>query len=169
MILSKLYPGMAPLGRRGQAHPPRVKEVLSKQERKAAGRWAERAAKKPPLGSNVPDLPQAQDQMVAKANIYAILSYNDIHALFSRRRVMPSEARVSVGKNGRLVIPMALRKAAGLAEGGEAIVRLREGRIEIEPLHLALERARRTVREYAGDRRLAEELIRERRKEAEHE
>ena len=82
---------------------------------------------------------------------------------------MPHETRVSVGKNGRIVIPIAIRKAAGLADGGEAVVRLRDGRIEIEPLSLALKRARATVRKYAGNRNLAEELIRERRREAEHE
>lgn len=82
---------------------------------------------------------------------------------------MPQETRVSVGRNGRVVIPMAIRKAAGLAEGGEAVVRLRDGRIEIEPLHLVLKKVRATVRKYAGNRDLAEELIRERRQEAEHE
>ncbi len=76
---------------------------------------------------------------------------------------MPLEARVSIAKNGRLVIPMAIRKAAGLAEGGHVVVRLRKGLIKIEPVHLALKRARGTVRRYAKDRDLAEELIRERR------
>ncbi|WP_025321807.1 AbrB/MazE/SpoVT family DNA-binding domain-containing protein [Deferrisoma camini] len=82
---------------------------------------------------------------------------------------MGQEARVTIAKNGRLVLPAALRRAIGLANGGDALLRVREGRIEIEPLRAAVERARNVASRYAGGRNLVDELLRERRGEAERE
>ncbi|GAB4251813.1 AbrB/MazE/SpoVT family DNA-binding domain-containing protein [Deferrisoma sp.] len=82
---------------------------------------------------------------------------------------MTQQARVSVAKNGRLVIPAALRKAIGLADGGDALLRVRDGRLEIEPLPAAVERAKTMVSRYAAGRNLVDELLRERRGEAERE
>lgn len=80
-----------------------------------------------------------------------------------------SSERVRVARNGRLVIPAPYRKALGLTEGGELLLTLREGRLELEPPHLAVERAREAVRRYAAGRDLAGELLRERREEADDE
>ncbi|GAB4280329.1 MAG: hypothetical protein Kow0092_35950 [Deferrisomatales bacterium] len=82
---------------------------------------------------------------------------------------MSSQQRVKVAKNGRMVIPAAYRKALRLSDGGEVILRLRDGLLELEPAEQALARAREAVRKYAGTRDLVEELLRERREEASHE
>jgi len=79
---------------------------------------------------------------------------------------MLSLDRVTMAKNGRLVIPVAYRRALGLVNGGEVLLRLRDGCVEIEPRRAALERAQRAVRLYASGRHLAEELLRERKEEA---
>ena len=81
---------------------------------------------------------------------------------------MPATERVHVSKNGRFVIPAAYRRALGLGEGGEVVLRLRGGCLELEPPALALQRAREAVRKYASGRNLAEELLSERREEASH-
>jgi AbrB family looped-hinge helix DNA binding protein len=79
---------------------------------------------------------------------------------------MVSVERVKVSKNGRLVIPAPYRRALGLAEGGDVLLRLRDGCLELESPSLTLERARQSVRKYAGGRDLAGELLKERREEA---
>ena len=79
---------------------------------------------------------------------------------------MTKSDRVTVGKNGRVVIPAAYRKALGLTEGTELLLHLRDGALELEPPGLRLERARAAVRRYAAGRDLAGELLRERREEA---
>jgi AbrB family looped-hinge helix DNA binding protein len=74
--------------------------------------------------------------------------------------------RVRVAKNGRLVIPAVFRRALGLTEGGEVLVRLREGCLELEVPGTTVQRACAAVRRYSGERDLAGELLRERREEA---
>jgi AbrB family looped-hinge helix DNA binding protein len=81
---------------------------------------------------------------------------------------MPSTERVHVSKNGRFVIPAAYRRALGLGEGGEVVLRLRDGRLELEPSALVLQRAREAVHKYASGRDLTGELLRERREEGAH-
>jgi len=41
--------------------------------------------------------------------------------------------RTTIDGGGRIVIPKAVRDAAGLEPGAEVEVRLRDGRVEIEP------------------------------------
>ena len=79
---------------------------------------------------------------------------------------MVSCERVKVSKNGRFVIPAPYRRALGLAEGGELLLRMRNGCLLLESPGLTLERARATIRKYAAGRDLAGELLRERREEA---
>ena len=74
--------------------------------------------------------------------------------------------RVRVAANGRLVIPAAYRRALGISEGGDVLLRLRDDHLEIEPASAALARLREAVRRHAGDRDLVSELIAERREEA---
>jgi AbrB family looped-hinge helix DNA binding protein len=73
--------------------------------------------------------------------------------------------RVKISKNGRLVIPVPYRRALGLAEGGEVLLRLRDGYLELESPSLTLERACQSVRKYAAGRDLAGELMIERKRE----
>lgn len=46
--------------------------------------------------------------------------------------------RSTIDRAGRLVIPKAVRDAAGLEAGGEVDVTFRDGRIEIEPATLPM-------------------------------
>lgn len=47
--------------------------------------------------------------------------------------------KITIDGAGRLVIPKALRDAAGIRPGLELDARLRDGRIEIEPTPMAVE------------------------------
>ncbi|MCX8204443.1 MAG: AbrB/MazE/SpoVT family DNA-binding domain-containing protein [Candidatus Nezhaarchaeota archaeon] len=46
---------------------------------------------------------------------------------------------VKIDKQGRLVIPVELRRALGIEEGREVLVRIERGRIVIEPISRNLE------------------------------
>ncbi|MBI5442551.1 MAG: AbrB/MazE/SpoVT family DNA-binding domain-containing protein [Deltaproteobacteria bacterium] len=81
---------------------------------------------------------------------------------------MLSPERIQIPKNGRFVIPAAYRRALGLEGGGEVVLRLRQGCLELEPAALALQRAREAVHKYARGRDLVAELLDERREEAAH-
>lgn len=84
---------------------------------------------------------------------------------------MPSEHRTRISAGGRLVIPAAYRRALGVSVGDEVIlVQEDDGVVRIMTPARALARARQAVRRYVdADRRLADELIAERRRESEHE
>jgi len=76
------------------------------------------------------------------------------------------EARTTLDANGRVVVPAPFRRALGLEEGDEVILRLGEGEIRITTPQQALRRAQELVRRRVpGSRSLAAELIRERREE----
>ena len=75
--------------------------------------------------------------------------------------------RASMTRNGRVVIPVAYRRALGLGEGGEVVLRLKDGYVAVEPLARSVEAAREAVQGYAGGRDLAAELLRERCEESE--
>ncbi|MBI5442591.1 MAG: AbrB/MazE/SpoVT family DNA-binding domain-containing protein [Deltaproteobacteria bacterium] len=79
--------------------------------------------------------------------------------------MLPVE-RVKISKSGRLVIPAPYRRALGLVEGGDVLLRLRDGCLELESPSLTLERARQVVRKYAAGRDLVGELLSERREAA---
>jgi AbrB family looped-hinge helix DNA binding protein len=55
--------------------------------------------------------------------------------------------RTTIDKAGRIVVPKALRRAAGLEAGSEVEIRATDGRIEMEPapLDVRLERKRGVV------------------------
>jgi hypothetical protein len=54
----------------------------------------------------------------------------------------------------------------GLGEGGEVVLRLRDGYVVVEPLARSVAMAQEAVQRYARGRDLATELLRERRVEA---
>lgn len=56
---------------------------------------------------------------------------------------MTEAIRTSIGTAGRLVLPKALRDAAGLTDGMPVDLRFREGRIEIVPAPLEVRVVRR--------------------------
>jgi AbrB family looped-hinge helix DNA binding protein len=74
---------------------------------------------------------------------------------------------VSLGNNGRLVIPAPFRRALGIEEGDELVVTLVEGELRITTRDRAVARAQEAVRRRLGEgAALADELIAERRAEA---
>ena len=80
------------------------------------------------------------------------------------------ETRVKVNENGRVVIPAAYRKALGVKAGDEVILRFEDDELRITTTKRRIERAQRLVRKYIKPgRSLVNELIAERRREAQNE
>lgn len=81
-----------------------------------------------------------------------------------------NQIKTRLGEGGRIVIPVEYRQALGLQVGDEVIVRMEDGEIRIFTLRQALKRAQEIVRRYIPEgRSLVDELIAERRREAENE
>ena len=72
---------------------------------------------------------------------------------------------VRFDRQGRVRIPLDFRQALGVEEGTELVSWLEEGRLVMEPRQALLERLKARYRDVEGS--LAEELIKERRAEAE--
>jgi AbrB family looped-hinge helix DNA binding protein len=76
---------------------------------------------------------------------------------------------VSLGARGRVVLPVSVRRKLDLHEGDRLILSLGEGgEIRLVSARLAVRSARGRLKPLAAGRRLVEELLRERRAEAEH-
>jgi AbrB family looped-hinge helix DNA binding protein len=72
-----------------------------------------------------------------------------------------------VSAGGRIVIPSPFRRALGLEDGDEVLISLDDGVISVITRKQQLRRAQELVRSHVPDSRsLADELIAERRKEA---
>jgi len=83
---------------------------------------------------------------------------------------MSQEARLRVSGNGRMVIPIAFRRAVGINADDEVILRVEDDELHITTLKKRLERAQRLVRKYIKPGiSLSDELIAERRREARRE
>jgi len=76
------------------------------------------------------------------------------------------EHRLKIQDGGRVVIPVECRRALNLAVGSEIVLRVQDGGMQLLPADLALKRARQLVRQYVGKRKIAAELIADRRREA---
>ncbi len=77
---------------------------------------------------------------------------------------------VKLGKGGRVVIPVGLRRQMGVAVGDELVLRYRDGHLEILTARQAVHAAQELVKRYTGGKRnLAQELIAERRRDAKSE
>lgn len=75
-----------------------------------------------------------------------------------------------VAEGGHIVIPAEYRRALGIEEGDEVVLELADGELHIFTRQHAIERAQALYRQYASpDRDLVQELIDERRAEAERE
>lgn len=74
---------------------------------------------------------------------------------------------VTLGLNGRLVIPARFRRVLGIRSGDELVVTLDDGELRITTRRHAATRAQEAVRRRVPrDASLVDELIRERRSEA---
>lgn len=71
---------------------------------------------------------------------------------------------VKLGKQGRLVVPAALRQELGLEVGDELVARAENGRLVFERREAVVERLRSRFKDVKGS--MAEALLRERREEA---
>jgi AbrB family looped-hinge helix DNA binding protein len=82
---------------------------------------------------------------------------------------MPS-VKVRLGPDGRVVIPAPMREALGLKEGDVLFARLEGGEIKLLTPKAAMLRAQAIVRQFVPEGvSLADELIADRRREAERE
>ena len=79
-------------------------------------------------------------------------------------------SHVTMGPNGRLVIPARLRAALKMERGGAFVASLENGAIKLEPLDKVIRRVQANVRRYVPEGSdLAAELSEDRRREAERE
>ncbi|MEW9275232.1 AbrB/MazE/SpoVT family DNA-binding domain-containing protein [Gluconobacter oxydans] len=74
--------------------------------------------------------------------------------------------RVNVMPNGRLVLPVGLRKSLGVEKGGQVMAEIVDGEVRLMTPDASLDRARALFRKYvpAGSS-IADEVIAERRAE----
>jgi bifunctional DNA-binding transcriptional regulator/antitoxin component of YhaV-PrlF toxin-antitoxin module len=80
------------------------------------------------------------------------------------------DQHVSMAANGRLVIPAKLRAALGMEDGGAFVARLEDGSIRLQPLREVIAHVQAEVRRYVpAGTRLSDELIEDRRREAQGE
>lgn len=84
--------------------------------------------------------------------------------------VLPSEIRLKVNENGRVVIPIEFRRALGIHAGDEVILCWKDDEIRITTMQRRIERAQRHARQYVKPGvSLVDELIAERREAAKRE
>jgi AbrB family looped-hinge helix DNA binding protein len=78
--------------------------------------------------------------------------------------------KVKLEKSGRILIPAAIRRKLQLKDGSEVLMRVDEAGIRLGTREQALIRVHQRLRRYIPEARvLSEELIQERRAEAERE
>ena len=76
---------------------------------------------------------------------------------------------VSLGRQGRLVIPASLRRSLGLEEGDRLVARQDGNRLVIEKPEQIKQRLKARFAQVPAERRLVEELLAERRQEGRRE
>ena len=75
-----------------------------------------------------------------------------------------------MGSNGRTVIPARIRRALGISDGTDLVLRVVDDEVRITTVEAAVRRAQALVRRYVpADRSLVDELIAERRNQARRE
>ena len=82
-----------------------------------------------------------------------------------------STARAKIDKAGRLLIPAKLRTELNLVPGDPVVLEARGDELHVRPYRQAIREAQAIIRKYIPDRdrSLVDELIAERRQEAERE
>jgi len=83
---------------------------------------------------------------------------------------LPSEVRLKVNENGRVVIPLEFRRALGIQAGDEVILTWKDEEIRITTMQRRIERAQRHARQYLKPGvSVVDEFIAERREAAKRE
>jgi len=78
--------------------------------------------------------------------------------------------RVKIVDGGKLVIPASMRRELGLGTGDTVLVGIDDGELRVRSLPKAIERARAILRRHVPEGvNLSDELIADRRREAERE
>jgi AbrB family looped-hinge helix DNA binding protein len=78
--------------------------------------------------------------------------------------------RVKIVGGGKLVIPAAMRRKLGISVGDTVFVDVDDGELRVRSISRAIERARAILRKHVPEGvELADELISDRRREAERE
>jgi AbrB family looped-hinge helix DNA binding protein len=80
------------------------------------------------------------------------------------------DVTVKVGEGGRVVIPADCRKAMGIEIGDEIVLHMEQGKIVLFTRKQAIQYVQEQLAKYTTNgRQLVDEIITERRNEAEHE
>ena len=80
------------------------------------------------------------------------------------------EIKVKLGDNGGIFMPAEYQEILDLKPGDEVVIKLDDGEVRIVPAKNLVRRAQELVRRYIpADRKIVDELIQDRRKEAAHE
>lgn len=78
--------------------------------------------------------------------------------------------RVRIIEGGKLIIPASMRRELGLATGDTVLVDVADGELRVRSISKAIERAQAILRRHVPEGvSLADELIADRRREAERE
>lgn len=84
--------------------------------------------------------------------------------------MVDNSIKTIIKEGGRIVIPVAFRKALGIKTGDEVVITLENDEIKVISSRQAVARAQTLVRSYIPEgRSLSDELIRERRNESKYE
>jgi AbrB family looped-hinge helix DNA binding protein len=110
---------------------------------------------------------------LSRIYLWHILIGRDTQEIKWHKGVAMSELSLSVevhlGRQGRLVIPAVLRRSLGFEEGDALVAREEGGRLVLEKPEMIKQRLRARFAVVPSDRSLVDELIAERRAEAERE
>ena len=83
---------------------------------------------------------------------------------------LPTEVRLKLNENGRIVIPLEFRRALGIEAGDEVVLSWKDEEIRVTTMQRRIERAQRHARQYVKPGvSLVDELIAERREAAKRE
>jgi AbrB family looped-hinge helix DNA binding protein len=82
---------------------------------------------------------------------------------------LPAAVEISLGRQGRVVIPALLRRSLGLEEGDRLVARQDEGRLVLEKPEQIKQRLKARFAQVPAGRQLVDELITERREEGQRE
>lgn len=73
---------------------------------------------------------------------------------------MEEKVRVRVNENGRVIIPVAFRKALGIEAGDEVVLRIQDDELRITTQQRRIQRAQSRARRYLRpDASLVDELL----------